>query len=229
MFLPWARALPPDLDHDLELWAVHLPGRESRLAEARFVDLRSLIEALRPALLPSLEVPFAFFGHSMGALIGFELARALRSEGDDCPAHLVVSAFRAPHLPDRHPPVHDRRDDELVARLRTLGGTPPEVLDEPALLEVVLPLLRADLRICETYRYEAGEPLPCSLTAFGGIDDREVNREELSGWQSHVRGTFALRIFPGGHFFLQTAQPLVLRVLARDLRTVLLRDESRRP
>jgi medium-chain acyl-[acyl-carrier-protein] hydrolase len=162
----------------------------------------------------------------MGALIGFELARALRAAGEPGPVHLIVSGFRAPHLPDRHPAVHELPDDELVARLRRLGGTPPEVLREPELLELMLPLLRADLGICETYRYEAGEPLDCSLTAFGGVEDREVNREELSAWESHGRGPFALHMFPGGHFFLQTAQTLVLRILARDLRHALIRPGS---
>jgi medium-chain acyl-[acyl-carrier-protein] hydrolase len=159
----------------------------------------------------------------MGALIGFELARALRADGVTPPAHLIVSGFRGPHLPDRHPIAHDLPDADLLARLRALGGTPPEILREPELMELLLPLLRADLGICETYVYGDLEPLACSLTALGGADDLEVDREELASWQSHVRGPFSIHIFPGGHFFLQTAQALVLRILARDLRDVLRR------
>jgi medium-chain acyl-[acyl-carrier-protein] hydrolase len=225
-FSAWLVDLPPELERTVELWAVNLPGRESTLADARFTDLGSLVEALRPQIAPVLRAPFAFFGYSMGALIGFELARSLRTEGLDGPVHLVVSAFRAPHLPDPHEAMHDRPDADLVARLRELGGTPPEVLREPELIDLLLPLLRADLSICETYVHRAGEPLDCSLTAFGGADDAEVSREELEGWQSHARGPFELHVFPGGHFFIQTAQPLVLRLLARDVRAVLRRLDA---
>lgn len=222
-FGAWTADLPPELERDVELWAVNLPGREATLTEAKFTDLGALVEALLPLIVPVLEVPFAFFGHSMGALIGFELARSLWAEGLDGPVHLVVSAFRAPHLPDPHDAVHDLPDADLALRLRKLGGTPLEVLQEPELMDLMLPLLRADLSICETYVHRHGEPLACSLTAFGGAADPEVSREELEGWQSHVRGPFELHIFPGGHFFLQTAQTLVLRILARDVRAVLRR------
>jgi medium-chain acyl-[acyl-carrier-protein] hydrolase len=225
-FGAWTADLPPDLQRDVELWAVNLPGREATLADARFTDLVPLVEALRPRIVPVLDAPFAFFGHSMGALIGFELARSLRAEGLEGPVHLVVSAFRAPHLPNRHEPVQDLPDADLVRRLRKLGGTPPEVLGEPELLDLVLPLLRADLRLCETYVYRNGEPLDCSLTAFCGASDPEVNRDELNGWRSHVRGPFELHVFPGGHFFLQTGQALVLRILARDLRAVMRRLDA---
>jgi surfactin synthase thioesterase subunit len=164
--------------------------------------------------------PFVFFGYSLGALIGFELARSLRREGIDGPVHLVVAAFRAPHLPDPHRPVHDLPDADLVARLRELGGTPPEVLREPELMSLLLPLLRADLSVSETYVHRQEDPLDCSLTAFGAADDLEVSLEEVSAWRSHTRGPFELRIFPGGHFFIQTAQALMLRSLAHDLGAV---------
>jgi len=225
-FGAWVADLPPELDRDGELWAVNLPGREAGLADAKFTDLGSLIEALRPRIVPFLRAPFAFFGHSMGALIGFELARSLRAEGLEGPAHMVVSAFRAPHLPDPREPVHDLPDADLVLRLRRLGGTPPEVLREPELMELMLPLLRADLSICETYVHRRGEPLDCSLTVFGGAGDPEVSRKELEAWQPHFRGPFKMYILPGGHFFLQTGQALVLRILARDVSAVLRQLDS---
>jgi medium-chain acyl-[acyl-carrier-protein] hydrolase len=218
--------LPPELERNVELWAVNLPGREATLSDARFTDLGSLVEALRPQIIPFLRAPFAFFGHSMGALIGFELARSLRAEGLDEPVHLVVSAFRAPHLPDLHEAVHDLSDADLVLRLRKLGGTPPEVLREPELMDLMLPLLRADLSVCETYVHRRDEPLDCSLTAFGSAGDPDVSPKDLEHWRSHFRGPFELYIFPGGHFFLQTAQALVLRILARDVRAVLRRLDA---
>jgi medium-chain acyl-[acyl-carrier-protein] hydrolase len=214
---------PPELDADVELWAVNLPGRESSLKAPRFTALGELVDGLCSRFVPGLRAPYAFFGHSMGALIGFELARRLRVDAVPGPEHLVLSGFRAPHLPDRHPPVHRLPDERLVARLRRLGGTPPEVLREPELMELMLPLLRADLSICETYKYVYDDPLACSLTVFGGVDDREVDRDELAAWQRHVDGQFALHLFPGGHFFLQSVQGLVLRILARDLHDVVLR------
>jgi medium-chain acyl-[acyl-carrier-protein] hydrolase len=214
--------LPPELDQDVELWAVNLPGRESSLTARRFTDLRELVDALCSSFVPCLDAPYAFFGHSMGALIAFELARRLRIDAVIGPEHLVLSGFRAPHLPDRHPPVHHLDDEELLVRLKSLGGTPPEVLREPELMELMLPLLRADLSICETYSYIDDDPLPCSLTVFGGADDREVERDELAAWERHVDGRFALNVFPGGHFFLQSVQGLVLRILARDLHDVVL-------
>jgi medium-chain acyl-[acyl-carrier-protein] hydrolase len=217
----WAADLPSDLERDVELWAVNLPGRETTLADAKFTDLGSLVEALRPQIAPFLRSPFAFFGHSMGALIEFELARSLRTEGLPGPVHLVVSGFRAPHRPDPHEAVHDLPDADLVLRLRKLGGTPPEVLLEPELMDLMLPLVRADFSICETYRYRYDRPLDCSLTVFGGTSDPEVRQDELEDWQPHFRGPFGLHIFPGGHFFLQTAQALVLRTLASDVRAVL--------
>lgn len=225
-FGAWAANLPGDLERDVELWAVNLPGREATLADAKFTDLGTLVEALRPQIIPFLRTPFVFFGHSMGALIGFELARSLRAAGRDGPVHLVVSAFRAPHLPDRRTAVHDLPDADLIAALRKLGGTPPEVLREPELMDLLLPLLRSDLRICETYVHQKDEPLDCSLTAFGGAGDPEVSRNDLEEWRSHFRGPFDLYLFPGGHFFLQTAQALVLRILARDVRAVLRRLDA---
>jgi medium-chain acyl-[acyl-carrier-protein] hydrolase len=136
---------------------------------------------------------------------------------------MIVSGHRAPQLPDRHPAISNLPDTEIVAKLRTLGGTSDEVLRNPELMNLMLPLLRADFAACETYVYRDQEPLACSLTAFGGNDDRQVNREEICAWRFQTRGPFAMYMFPGGHFFFQSAQALVLRILGRDLRQILTR------
>jgi len=157
----------------------------------------------------------------MGALVSFELACRLRSQGTVGPLHMIVSGHRAPHLPDRHPPVHDLPDQEILARVRSLGGTPEEALQNSELMDMYLPLLRADFAVCETYVYEHREPLTCSVTALGGTTDSYVSRQDLSAWRSHTRSSFSLHMFPGSHFFLQAVQGLVLRVLAQDIRQVL--------
>jgi surfactin synthase thioesterase subunit len=223
VFNSWVDRLPSDIQRETELWSVCLPGRESREGEPLFTELSPLLEVLAPLITSFLTRPYAFFGHSMGALVSFELACRLRSRGVAGPVHIVVSGHRAPRLPDRNPAVHQLPDLEILAKLRRLGGTPEEVLVNPELMEMYLPRLRADLAVCETYVYEQREPLTCSITALGGTDDPQVRREDLSDWRSHTRGSFSLYMFPGNHFFLQSAERLVLRVLAQDLRRLLRR------
>lgn len=213
LFVPWANSLPAEID----VCPVQLPGREQRLAEAPATRMEPLVAAIAPALLPYLDRPFAFFGHSMGALLGFELARALRRDHGRLPALLVVSGHRAAHLPDPHPPAHALPKAELLAELRRLNGTSREVLDHPELLEIILPILRADFAVCETYSYQSEPSLECPIVAFGGLEDRDVTREEVASWREQTSAGFTLRMFPGDHFFLNTARHLVLQTLAREL------------
>jgi medium-chain acyl-[acyl-carrier-protein] hydrolase len=221
-FSTWSRDLPPDVCGDVEVWAIASPGRESRLREPPVTDMDALVADVVDGITSGLASPYMFFGHSMGALVSFEVARALRAAGSSGPAHMAVSAHRAPHLPNRHRRVRDIGDDQLVARLERLGGTPDAALSDSELRDVLLPTIRADLAMCEQYVYEEGEPLTCSMTGFGGSDDTEVSREEIAAWRCHTRGAFALRVLPGGHFFLDSARTLFLRLLARDMRQILL-------
>jgi medium-chain acyl-[acyl-carrier-protein] hydrolase len=223
----WARELPADVRRDVEVWALSFPGRRAGSPERALHELAPLVDTVRNGLLQHLDTPYVFFGHSMGALVAFELVRTLRAADEAPPVHLIVSAHRAPHLPDRHYAVHDLPDAEIVAKLRRLGGTPDVVLENAELMEMMLPALRADLAVCETYAYSEDEPLSCPITAFGGTKDREVSSVELAEWHRHTRGAFEQRMFPGGHFFLDTARPLVLRVLAQELRHALLSSSRR--
>jgi medium-chain acyl-[acyl-carrier-protein] hydrolase len=186
-----------------------------------------MLDSMLPSFQRQSNIPFVFFGHSMGALIGFELARLLRRVGLPGPVHMVVSGHRAPQLPDPHPAIHALNDAEFLARIRLLGGTPEAVLQDPELIDLVRPVLRADFAVCENYVYTAEEPLDCSLAAFGGTNDIRVRRDEVSAWHAQTSKSFSQRMFPGGHFFIQTAQALVLRVLGQDLRQVLRRSYSR--
>jgi len=182
-----------------------------------FTRLSPLLKNLAQAMRPYLDMPFAFFGHSLGALIGYELARQLRGEGELQPAHLFVSACRAPHLPDPDPPIHILPEPEFVATLRRLNGTPEPVLRHAELMQMLLPILRADFEVFETYRHANGALLECPIAAFGGLADRKVREGELTAWRERTRSRFTLRMFPGDHFFLHSARTPLLQSIAQAL------------
>lgn len=195
---------------------MQLPGREGRLREPPFTRIEPLIAALADHL-PFADLPFAFFGHSMGALVAFELARELARRGEPSPRHLFVSGRRGPQVPSREEPLHDLPEPRFLVRLRELNGTPEEVLAHPELMEIILPLLRADFTLHETYDYRPDASLPIGVSALGGVADPEVNRDDLEAWRGETGGPFRLRMFPGDHFFVLSARRLVLEAVARDL------------
>ena len=212
------RTWPDGLPADVEVCPIQLPGRGTRLMERPFTQLSPLVEALAQALVPLLDKPFAFFGHSLGALVSFELARHLRSLYGVCPVRLIVSAGRAPQFPHRDRPIHTCPETEFLAQLHRLNGTPRELLEHAELMEIVLPVLRADFALYETYVYSNGPPLSCPISAFGGLQDRRISHSDLDGWRDQTSDSFSLRMFPGDHFFLNTTQPLLVRVISQELR-----------
>jgi medium-chain acyl-[acyl-carrier-protein] hydrolase len=157
----------------------------------------------------------------MGATIAFELARRLHAQGGPTPLCLIVSGGRAPHLPDPDPPIHHLPEGEFIAGLRRFNGTPDAVLQHAELLQLFLPLLRADLAVHETYEYVAGEPLECPVFALGGYEDELVDCQDLTAWQEQTSGPFALRMFPGDHFFLRSAQKDLLQTISQELKVSL--------
>lgn len=222
MFCKW----PPSLPDEIEVCPVQLPGRGMRLSEPPFSKLETLIESLVPALRPFLDKPFAFLGHSMGSLISFELARALRARFRMEPEGLFLAGRQAPPIPDRTTARYDLREPEFIEELRNLNGTPPEILEQPELMKLLVPLLRAELKLCQTYAYEPGPPLDCPISVFGGVDDGEVSQEELESWRPYTSGTFSLRMLPGDHFFIQTAQAQLLDMVSEDLRRLLQQPQA---
>lgn len=174
-----------------------------------------MVGALVDALAGQLAPPFAIFGHSLGALVGFAVARELRRRGLPSPVHLFVSARRAPQIPDAAL-LHKLPDPEFTAWLRRLGGIPEAVFQEPELLAYFFPILRADLAV-NGCRVAAEPPLDCPITAMRGADDDRVTAEQLDAWQAQTRGAFDREVFPGGHFFLQTERTAVLGSLANRL------------
>lgn len=213
IFRRWVNDLPPDV----EVCPVQLPGRENRLMEPPCTRLSSLVQVLVQALSSYLDLPFAFFGHSMGALIGFELARELRRQHGPCPRHLFVSAHRAPQIPARRPPIHQLAEAAFRAELDGLHGTPQEVLRSAELMQFFFPLLRADFAVSETYIYSSEAPLNCSISAYGGLQDREVSYQDLEQWRDQTDSTFTRRMLPGNHFFVHSARAFLLREVFQDL------------
>lgn len=213
-FRLWPAGLPPEV----ELCAVQLPGRENRLREPPFASIRAMVDALVPALSAHLDRPFALFGHSMGAVLALEVARALQARGGPLPGHLLVSSRRPPHLPDPDPPLHVLSDPEFVAEVRRrYGGMPAEVVRDRDLLTLLLPALRADVRALETHRPPARPPLPLPISVFGGSEDRHAPREQLEAWRGETSGAFRVRVFPGGHFYLDARRAELLADLAATL------------
>ncbi|MCE7002307.1 alpha/beta fold hydrolase [Kibdelosporangium philippinense] len=213
-FHEWPAALPPSVD----VWTIRLPGRESRLLETPYTDLRELIDDLAPAVAGLTTVPYTVFGHSMGALIGYELIRALRARGRPEPTLFVASGHVAPHVADHSEQLHKLPHDRFVETLREYGGTPDALLAEPELLELFLPALRGDFAVVETYRYRDGIPLTCPITVFRGDADRGVGTEGCRAWNDLTSGATTHHGFPGGHFFIDESRARVLGTLADLLR-----------
>lgn len=218
VFARWADLLPPGV----ELCRVQLPGRETRWREAPFTQLTSLVDVLTGAIRPYLDVPFAFFGHSLGALIGFELAQQARRQFDRSPAQLFVSGRWAPHLPNPDPPLYQQPDAKFIDTLRRRYNNIPEaVVNDPELMEIFLPVLRADVTMLDTYAYTPDRPLDCPITAYGGRADQRVTHAALEGWREHTTRSFHVRLFPGAHFYLQTERTALLQAMSQDLTTVM--------
>jgi len=201
---------------EVGLSLAHLPGRGARIGEPPFKQYKSLVNALADAIIPQLTPAFAFWGHSMGGLISFELARELRRRGQPGPLALFVSGRIAPQIVDPDPPTFNLPEQEFVAELRRLNGTPKELLDHPELKELFLPTIRADFELVDTYIYEPEAPLACAIHAYGGLQDTNVPVANLKAWQKQTSGVFKVRMFPGDHFFIHTSADLV-HALRRDV------------
>ena len=217
-YYPWARPLAAD---GIEVCAVQPPGRGNRLAEPAYTDLTALVDAIGRAMQPHLDRPVAFFGHSLGALVAFSMARWLRDRRMPLPSRLIVSGAAAPDVPDEEPPLHGIMPDAAFARAvaERYRAIPPEVMADEELLSLVLPALRADLTINESYVYAAAAPLPVDVVAYGGTEDGLVPEAQLVEWRAQASGSFAYRMFPGGHFFLNENTAGILADLKARLRT----------
>lgn len=217
VFRTWPAAFPPHV----ELVLMQPPGREGRWSEKAFQNAGDLAAAATQAIVPLLTMPFVFFGHSLGAMTSFEVARRLRRAGQPMPQRLFASAHRAPQLPHPHPILHGLPDKEFIDQIcKQYGGIPQAVLDNPDLVELMLPCLRADFTVFETYTYVDDAPLPCPITAFGGTRDRRITEREIGEWRQQTDNDFRIEMFDGDHFFLQERREDLLASILRDLNGV---------
>jgi medium-chain acyl-[acyl-carrier-protein] hydrolase len=211
------RNWPDNLSEEIEVCLLHLPGRGTRIHEPAHARLDALVDDVFKDIVPYLSKPFAFFGHSMGALVSFELARYLRRVQAPAPSQLFLSGRSAPQIPETDPPTYNLPEPEFIQAIRSLNGTPREVLEHPELMSLMIPLLRADFSVCQTYSYVVESPLSCPITAFGGLEDDEVACENLEGWRELTTSDFKLRMLPGDHFFLHSQEAAILRILSQEL------------
>jgi len=208
------KLLPPAI----ELVVIQLPGRETRLREPPLRQLSAVIAAVLPALRSLRDKPYAFFGHSMGAVIAWGVAQALAAEGQPLPARLVLSGRRAPGVPDRDPPLRHLSDERFVDEInRRYGGIPPQVAADRDIMALLLPGLRADIAALETHEPEAGCPLDVPLTVLGGSEDERASSTDLEAWRHLTTGTFNMKVFPGGHFYLNHHRDSVVSDVVREL------------
>ncbi|MFE7323777.1 thioesterase II family protein [Streptomyces sp. NPDC057565] len=213
-YRPWRDPLLPEIG----VLAAVLPGRETRVRERPCERLDELLPPLFDALRPYADRPFALFGHSLGAIVAYEMARLFSESGTGPPLRLFVSGRRAPHLPARHAPRHTLTDVDFLGLLTQLGGTPPEILRQPGMAELFLPSLRADFRMNETYDPAPERPpLFCPVTALTGDADPEVTRDDIAAWSAVTCRDFRMRTFDGDHFYLKSAPPPVVSAIRTDL------------
>lgn len=212
IFRSWSAILGPDI----EVYPIELPGRGTRFREKAVSDLLPLAQAVCKGILPHLDRPFFFFGHSMGALLGFEVLRHLRTAMGREPLVFFAAGRNGAHIPEAKIS-YDLPDPQLMQRLQELNGTPQGLMEHPEFKALMMPTLRADFAISETYLYTEGPPLGCPIVALGGVSDPETTVEGLDAWRQHTKSFFKLRLFPGEHFFLNTARELMLQTMKEEM------------
>lgn len=212
-FRSWQDSFPSELD----ICPVQLPGREQRFREKPYEQMVPLVKAATEALIPYLDEPFALYGHSLGALVAFELARQLRTRGVRQPEHLFVSGCHAPQLQPATAPISQLPEQDFLAEIERFGGISKEFLQNKELINMILPILRADLSVYDTYSYTVAPPLDLPISAYSGTQDARAPESLMASWREQTNAQFSLQMFPGGHFFLQTDQKRFLATLTRSL------------
>lgn len=213
------RKWPDDLPSEIEVCSILLPGRETRLRAELYVSIHPLLDALITEITPLLDRPYAFYGHSLGALLAFELTRRLRRQSTRLPIHLFLSGRRAPGLPDTQHPIHKLDNNAFAEAIQErYNGIPQVILEDAELLDIFLPILKADISILETYEYIPENALDIPISVFGGEQDPVASFQELQAWQKLTTRDFDIRVFPGNHFFIQEQRTELLQAISTVLK-----------
>ena len=215
---PWAARL----GSTAEIMAARLPARETRLAESPLTRMTAVVDALVVDIIQFASDDYVLCGHSLGGLVAFELARRLRALKVPQPKALILCGTRAPHIPRPEPPLHQLTAREFLPEIEhRYGAIPPEIREHPEFLELLIPSLRADMEIYETYRYAPATRLDLPLLALGGTRDRIVSRSDVLGWRTHTTGRCETAFINSGHFFPQDAVDEVVPVVSTFLESLL--------
>ncbi len=206
-----------NLPEEFEVLPVELPGRGARLQESLKYDMDSLVDELIDSIKTGLDKPFLFFGHSMGALVAFELARKLQQMNLPLPEKLFLSSHSAPQITKRSPVMHKLPENDFIRELKELNGMPDEFFNSKELLDIFLPIIKADYTVCETYKFEVTSKLPIPIVAIRGTDDESVLAEDMLDWNKVTAGKFEFYEFPGDHFFINKKQEEFIAFLRKLL------------
>lgn len=217
-FRGWKDALPPEV----ELIAIQLPGRETRNSEPFITNMNTVVKQIADNFCKyQTTIPFVFFGHSLGSLVAFEVTNELRRRYFKVPKYLIISGHNAPQSQLKEEVLHHLPDDLFIKGLMKYQGIPDEILQHKELIEVLLPRLRADFTLTETYQYAKKPPLECPILALGGKDDLTVNYNELLAWEKQTSKKYTINLFPGKHFFLNTSKTDVLNMIYLVIKTII--------
>jgi medium-chain acyl-[acyl-carrier-protein] hydrolase len=209
-FFPWVA----QFSEDIECVCLQYPGRALRLREQSSTSVRQIVDSILQEIDGLSQKPFAFYGHSLGGIVAFEVTRALRDSGRPGPHHLYVGAARPPQMASPRPAIHMLPDGEFVAAVNSrYGGIPVAIASDSGAMEMFLPSLRGDFTAYETYQFRPSDPLAIPITIFGGEQDTAVPPECLPGWAEHTGAAFDIKLLPGGHFFPPASTQAIIRVL----------------
>lgn len=217
MYREWQNALPSCV----EVCPVQYPGRGTRFSEPLFTDLVAHADAMTQGLRSLIEGPFVLFGHSMGAILAFEVARRFKEQMGVSPSMLLVASARAPHLQHHEVLTYNLPDMDLRAELRKINGTPAAILDNAEAMELLMPIVRADFQAVETYKFKSGPPLHCPISVFGGHKDEDASEADLSGWSRYTTSSFRCTMLEGGHFVVSELGVRFVETVAQALRPLL--------
>ncbi len=217
-FATWQNNLPDGI----EVVGIQLPGRGARMAETNLSSLENIVSELLTAITPYIdECDYFIYGHSMGARVAYELTVGLNKQSAVLPKELFVSGARGPRIPSRKAAIHPLPHDEFIKEIEALNGTPKALLENKDLMELALPILRADFKVCETWKHEVAQVLDIPLRALGGLDDPGVQLPDLDAWKECTSGVFKRHVFPGDHFFINPQQDKMLALMGRYMMSAL--------